>query len=639
MTEFNAGRYLEALPKLQEVNRENLDPVAREKVQRRLADCHYYLGIKGSNKDLLQAVDFYKDLLQKYPNMREENQESLYRLAKSYVHLKFFYEAKREFQNLYTHYHDSSHLAEAIYMMADMAYRTRNFPEAVSRFKEYLNKYPDGEYAQKCYFGAADSYSQLQQNDQADLWYGQALRKWSLEQIPKDSILKMGYHYFRSKKHQEAARIFFFFLNLYPDDEMSRDVLYSIARSFMEMDQPSISVKMFSLLIERYPDSREAQESAIVMANIGVKRPGLKIPDIPGIQNYRDPLKVYNDLLAQSGTGEMTEGLLFQKGYALWKYGRHEEAFESFSLMARLFPQGRYKEEGIKNLLMSINFLVEKNYAKGDYLAIAHLFFKTPEPVMNRNTDLQAVYRIAVAMKQIGLLFDSKRVLDGLLKKIPPGQENGHVLLALADIESRRGRHDEAESLLQQVAGRSGDKKVLAGVQQLRGDILLRKGLYGKAASSYSEAVAYGEDLDNAAVFYRNYGFALKESDACQPAIANFQKALFLYNKGVRENKPYTKDVFVTSYQGIGQCYFKENRFQEAVAMFKQSMISAPEGRESLWALYDAGRAYLRANNPTQAEKAFTELKSRGGEEFWSNIIDYYVRENAWTEKYAKYLR
>ncbi len=641
MADFKAGHYQDALAKLMDVNRDNLDPAVKETVLRRIADCYYLIGSKGSNRDLLSAVDAYKEILQKYPLARKENAEAQYRLAKSYLQLKFYYEAKREFQALYSRFNESPHTPEALFMSGEMSYRTRNFTEAVLRYKEYLIKFPQGDMVQKAYFDIGDSYSQLQQNDQADIWYGEARRRWQLEEMPKDGVMKLGYHYFRSKNYPEAVRVFFFFVNLYPDDEMSRDVLFSIARSFMEIDQHAIALKMFSLLIERYPDSREAQESAIIMANIGVKKPGLKLPDLPGIQNYRDPIKLYNTLLAQSGPGEMTEGLLFQKGYALWKYGRNEESFEAYSLMIRLYPQGRYKEEGIKNLVQNINELVAKYKTKRDYLALARMYYKTPEQVLARDGDVASVFDIGESLKKIGLLFDAKRVFDNLLKTLPPGQDKSPVLLMLADIENKRGRHEDAERILQEIPFDKSrtDHKTLAGIQVLRGDIFLRKGQYERAVSAYAEALDFGEPGDNAAVVFRNYASALKETNACPAAVVQYQKAVAHYQKGIKENQPYPRDVWVTAHQGMGDCYYLENKYQEAVLMYKQSMTGAPENRENLWALFDMGRGYVRGNNPALAEKVFSELKSRGGEEFWSNVIDYTVRENAWTEKYAKYLR
>jgi TolA-binding protein len=639
MSEFSTGQYKNALDKLLEANRANLDPVIKEKVLRRIADCYFYIGMKGSNRDLLSAVDTYKEVLQKYPSAEVGNDEALYRLAKSYVQLKFYYEAKREFKNLSSRYRNSRYFSEALFMSAEMSYKTRNFEDAALRFREYIDLYPQGIYSKRAHFGLGESYAQIQQNDKADSWYSEALRKWPLEEIPKESLLQLGYHYFYNRKYQEAVRVFFHFVNIYPEDEVSRDVLFSIARSFVAIEQNAIALKVFSLLIERFPDSREAQESAIIMANIGVKTPALKVPDLPGIQNYRDPLKVYNNMLAQSGMGDMTEGLLFQKGYALWKYGRYEESFGTFSKMVHLFPEGRYKAEGIRSLILDMNQLVRQYGSRGDDLAIVKIYYKVPEGVLNKYGETEVVSQIGDALKRLGFFSDSKKIFEALLKSVPVGSEHNRILLSLADVEKGWGRYNDAENILQQIPDNArSDRKIQSGIQRLRADIFLQRGLYEKAVAAYADVISSGMEIDDAVGFYRNYASALKEMNAYSAAIANYQKVVAICIQAEKENRTYPKEILIRAQLGIGECYAKEGKYQEAIAIF-QNIKKVPDGSVGLWALYDMGKSYAKMNKPTLADKTFSDLKNRGGDEFWPTIIDYYNRENAWTGKYAKYVR
>jgi len=43
-------------------------------------------------------------------------------------------------------------------------------------------------------------------------------------------------------------------------------------------------------------------------------------------------------------------------------------------------------------------------------------------------------------------------------------------------------------------------------------------------------------------------------------------------------------------------------------------------------------------NNLAEANRVFSELKVRTGDDFWNKTIDYTLSEAAWTEKYRKYL-
>jgi hypothetical protein len=68
--------------------------------------------------------------------------------------------------------------------------------------------------------------------------------------------------------------------------------------------------------------------------------------------------------------------------------------------------------------------------------------------------------------------------------------------------------------------------------------------------------------------------------------------------------------------------------------MYKQS-LAKHERHENLWTIYSMGRGYAELRESGMADKKFSELKTKGGEGFWSNIADHALREYSWHEKYA----
>jgi tetratricopeptide (TPR) repeat protein len=178
MRNFDAGRYEQALDVLKELNRQKLDPERKEKVLIRLADCYYYLGEKGSYRQFLTAVDYYKDILGRYPDPREGNAIVYYRLAKSYENLKFYYEALGAFESLVLKYPDSPYLQEATFKVGMMLRETRRFGKALEKLSAYLKKFPDGKFARVAAFSIGDCYYQLRQKDNAEAWYGYVQKKW-----------------------------------------------------------------------------------------------------------------------------------------------------------------------------------------------------------------------------------------------------------------------------------------------------------------------------------------------------------------------------------------------------------------------------------------------------------------------------
>jgi TolA-binding protein len=660
MGDFQRGGYAEALEKFKIVlQQEPGESGKKEKVMRSMAECHYFLGTKGNKNNLLNAADLYKNIVQRYPDARDDNAVALYRIANSYAALDFYYEAKREFENLYAKYPDSHYVPEITFRMGEMLYKARKFDESAPKFEEYVRKFPAGEYSKTAYFSLGDCYSQMHQEEIADKWYSDALNKWpELDSIPEDVLLNVGYHYFRSMKYSDALKIFFFYVNVFPEKESNKEVLFAIARSFIELDQIPLSLKIFSLLIEKFPNSREATESAIIMANLGVKRPKMRLPSyFQGMQNYQDPLKTYNDLLAGSPSGDYVEELLFQKGCLLYKNGRHKESFDTYALLLSRFPNGRYKGEVTKYFMISTDRIVDENYVSGDYLAVSEIYFKSREHGLITGDHFKVAYSMGDSLRRIGLYDEAAEVFEKLLKTSGSIADRNKILLAIADIDCERRNYDNVERILQRlsvtpqekdqrltrssrqtksqgnamVKPSSPDGHVQLHVNRILGNVFFKKGLFDKAASAYARVLAYGEGIEGMAEVYLKNADCLKAMNSLDAAMASYRKAIEVYNG---ESKKYSVDVLIASYRGLGDCLSEKKEYQEAISMYRQSASHLGGRAEGLWSLYGMGKGYAGLKNSEMADKTFSELKNKGGEGFWSNLADYALREYSWNEKY-----
>jgi TolA-binding protein len=660
MGDFQRGGYAEALEKFSIIlQQESGESAKKEKVMRSMADCYYFLGIKGQKNNLLSATDLYKSIVQKYPDSRDDNAIALYRMANAYAALDFYHEAKREFENLYAKYPDSHYVPEITFRIGEMLYKARKFSESALKFEEYVHKFPQGEYVKTAYFNLGDCYSQMHQDEIADKWYSDALKKWpDLESISEDVLLSVGFHYFRSMKYPDALKIFFFYVNVYPEKESNKEVLFAIARSFVELDQLPLSLKIFSLLIEKFPNSREATESAIIMANLGVKKPGLRLPAyFQGMRNYQDPLKTYNDLLAGQPSGDYVEELLFQKGYFLYKNGRHKECFDTYGLLLSRFPNGRYKGEVIKYFMVSTARIVDENYANGDYLAVSEIYFKSREHGLITGDNFKVAYCMGDSLRRVGLYDEAAEVFEKLLKTSGSVADRNKILLALADIDCERRNYENVERILQglsavpqekdrkltlssrqtksqsksMVKPSSSDGYIQMHVNRILGNVYFKKGLFDKAASAYARVFAYGGGIEGMAEIYRKYADCLKATNSLEAAMTSYRKAIEAYK---RESQKYSVDILIASYRGLGDCLFEKKEYAEAISMYKQSASYLGGRADGLWSLYGIGKGYAGLKNSEMADKTFSELKNKGGEGFWSNLADYALREYSWNEKY-----
>jgi tetratricopeptide (TPR) repeat protein len=212
------------------------------------------------------------------------------------------------------------------------------------------------------------------------------------------------------------------------------------------------------------------------------------------------------------------------------------------------------------------------------------------------------------------------------------------ILISMAEIKYHEGRYGDAEAMIHSMF------KEFPGVEQreqmrarrILADVYARKGLTEKAVSLYGEVAKSGQVPGDPAVFYRNYGHALKDAKACPAAVGCYQSALKYYH-GDRERYPV--EVASESYTGLGDCLMGERNYSQAVSAYRKSLEVDPNGKQSLWTLYQMGKGYLALDDEPSANRVFSELKLKGGEAFWAGLADYSVQDRQWSGKYSKYAR
>jgi tetratricopeptide (TPR) repeat protein len=214
------------------------------------------------------------------------------------------------------------------------------------------------------------------------------------------------------------------------------------------------------------------------------------------------------------------------------------------------------------------------------------------------------------------------------------GRNRRSLLVMVADVSIRERHYDEAERIVTELAKETAtlgrDDRI--ALRRLQGDLYLKKGLFEKAAAAYAEMA--GEGAADAAALHRNYGIALRFSDACPSALQQFQLAI----RQSEKNKAGNSQVLQDSLAGVGDCYLKTRKYPEAVTAYRQAVDSAQSGAQNPWTLYNLGKGYVEMKNLTEANRVFSELKVRTGDDFWNKTIDYTLSDAAWTEKYRKYL-
>ena len=240
-------------------------------------------------------------------------------------------------------------------------------------------------------------------------------------ETPKDSVasiedyFKIGMQNYHDRKYDSAIRSLSQYVSLSPNGNQHASALLVIGKSFAEMNRTSSALRIFSRIIDQYPDSAEAILGIIAMADIGVANPALKYPAcMKGGEYLKDPVLAYDTVSAKNVPESMMEHIQYQKGLFLWKTGRYREACDVHTALIKAFPKTARRKEIVGMLKAGTVTLVNQYHQTGDHISAANLFFQAKDKWLIGPDDKDTYVKAALSFANLGLFTISSNILKTL---------------------------------------------------------------------------------------------------------------------------------------------------------------------------------------------------------------------------------
>jgi TolA-binding protein len=561
--EMKQKNYVKALVTFKEfIARDDTTNEWGERALRHMADCHYYLGEKGNKKNLLIAVEFYKNTLQSFPDPKNENASTYYRLARTYDYMQLYTEAIRYYEQLISKYSNSPYAAEAVFRIGELHYITGNYKQAIGKLIAYLKKDRDGNCAKQAYFIIADCFYKTNQLANAEIWFRDAQKRWAdLSDVPRAVVWDLGVHKYNLRRYDEAINALSFYANTYSQDKNLKEVLVLLANSYKAAGQISAAVTILNMIIDKYPESKEASESIILMASMGVEKPRVKVVSyLNNVHYYTHPIEAYDEVIMKNLTGEIAEAAILKKAEALQKLDRNKKASDVYLELLNMYPQSKMADEARKGFRKNSAGIIDEYFDKKDYLAVAYIYFKAYKNVPVQADEFKQINKIALSLKELGLTEDCLNLLRNYKNVCKDEQTLNKVMLNIAEVQMAQAKYDEAQKTLEELISRPSvkDSGLIMAIKKNQAEISYQKGLYDKA-----------------------------------------------------------------SYDAVGR---------------SGQNINDPDLKT--WSQFQTGKSYLKMEKKADAQKTFTEIKTASGPDgFWTKVVDYYVDDQKWWDKYGERLQ
>ncbi len=634
-------QYEQALITFKEfISRDDTSKEWGQRALRHMADCHYWLGKKDANKqELLIAAEFYKNTLTSFPDPRKENALTYYRLAKTYEQLKYYPEAIKQYRNLIAKYPDSTYAPEAYFKIGEVYYIDGKYGQAAESFIQYLMKYRGKRNAKKTYYFVAHSFYKAKQSTNAEIWFRDIAKKWpDLTDMPKEMVLDYGLHKNSMLRYDDAAGAYSFYVNLYPADPKIKEVMMLLAGAYRQAGQIPAALAIYQQIIGKFPEANEAGESMLAMAQLGVDNPGAKVfRGLNNIENYRFPMDTYDELIMKKAVGDIAEKAMLQKSAALVKKGQRRKAADVYLEFLSLYPESKRIAEASRGLKSASTDLIDEYYAKNDYLAVAYVYFRSFGAVALQADEYPQVNKIALSLKELHLMDDHSTLLNKYLKVAKDEQIMNRVSLELAEGLILRGQYDEAEKMLTVLMNKPSVRKtnLLTEIKKNLADIAYRKQQFAQAVSNYGAVVQSGQTIQDPGAVYSHYARSLKEQKENVLALQNYLTAVKYLSAQKRE-----KGNLGIAYKDIGDLYVKNNNLGIGLSMYTKALDNATDVEMKLWSQFLVGETYLKLEKQDQAQNVFAQMKAAAGPEgFWAKVVDFYMADTQWWEKYGTLIK
>ena len=639
LSEMKQKNYVKSLATFKEfVAREDTKNEWGERSLRHMADCHYFLGEKGSKEHLSIAVEFYKNTLQSFPDPKKENALTYYRLARTYDYLKFYPESIKNYEYLISKYPSSSYASEAVFRIGEQYYKTGKHNQAIEKLISYLMKTRGGDYAKQAFYLIADCYYKTKQSASAEVWFRDAQKKWpDLIDIPEEIVMDLGVHKYSLRRYDEAINAFSFYVNMNSKDEKLKEVLMLLANSYKAADQISAALTILNLIIDKYPESKEATESTMLMASLGLEKPGVKVvSSLNNINYYKKPIDAYDTILMKNPAGEIAESATLKKADALQKMHRNKKAADVYLEFLNMYPKSKMADEARAGFKKASAGLIDDYFDKKDYLAVAYIYFKAYQAVPVQADEYKQLSKIALSLKELGLTEDYLNLLMDYKKVGKDEQILNSVMLDIAEGQMAQAKYDEAQKTLDELIGRPSVKGtgLVAEIRKNQAAISYRKGLYDKAIANYDTVIRSGQNIKNPAQTYWQYASSLNQQKENSLALQNYLIAVKYFNQDKQPDANHG-----AAYKEIGDLYFKTKNFQSGLEMYNSALNKSNDPELKSWSQFYIGKSYLKMDKNADAQKTFTEIKNQSGPDgFWTKVVDYYVEDQKWWEKYGERL-
>ena len=609
------------------------------------------------------AIEKIKHLIKKYPEGKY-TEKAYFLLIKSYEKLSArsisnqFNEIKKHYENALNKFSESNYVPEALLSIGNIYFKIKNYYEALGYYNLVIKKDKDSVSAVKALMNKVNILLLRDKREDAlsaltvleditslspkmperieakkikakilyemNRFYDSLNILNKLKQTDPENIIKfpeislyLGYNYYQLGDNIRSRKNLFRFYNSCPGREVNHLILTQIGDTYKNEGLLQDAVKIYRMVLERYPKTDGAIISKIRLAEQQEQEDLMAKTK----KEIGSPKEIYKNIVNTSTNNDEKNALLQLSSLKLAiTYQKDKEYKKSLNVLKELqkkYPGTYLKKEMRHALFMTIEGILTQEIKEKKYINIINFYLKEKELFLSVNVP-ELFLPVARAFNEINL----EEAATELFKKADPllsdREKPPDLLFFVGSYLFKIKQFKSALEKFDMLTENHPSDRYVSDAYRLKGSILLKQKRYKLAAVTFSAALRYPVTRCKKTMLLIEKAKALAGSNSNEKALKTIKEAI-----GIKKDCSFP-DCNIC--QEIGDLYLNLGYAGKAIPFFNQAVGTATENSDKIYLKFKIAQCYLRLNKTKDSLALYNQISSLN-DPFWSNLAKERITE------------
>jgi len=440
--------------------------------------------------------------------------------------------------------------------------------------------------------------------------------------------LYLGNNYYQLGDNAKARENLFRFYNSCPHKDMNHLLLTKIADTYRDEGLTNHAVKIYQLVLKRYPETEGALVSLMRLAE--QQEEGKLNADqsiVPSVKFVGEHIglskeiyeKVKNYLLHRDKKNPLTHLALLKLAILYQKQHQYEKSFEILREVINRDGMRSLKKEVEYALTKTLGELLKEEVKEKRYINVLNIYEKEKGlfSLVESPDAFLIIGRAALHLNLENIAVEMFKRADSFLSD---NEKAPDLLLLLGKDLFKCGKHKDALAKLNLLIKNYPSDCYVGRAYQLKGEILFEEEDYSKAVQMFSAALGYHPTPCERMRLLVDKATALIKDNLNDNA---FQAA-----REAEKIKVECRANYHHIYQEIADLYFHLGKFQEALSILNSALTIEKDEETKVRLKLMIARCYDALDNKEDSLALYNQISSLN-DPFWSNLARERIDEIA----------